>query len=100
MTLEELGQKVKQKYPVYKDIDDTELADKVIKKYPQYLEFLDQPQQSVQQTQQSVQQPQEQGSFLNTLAGGVGKVGGALTSLFGGKQIGTEIGKGLAAGPI
>ena len=84
MTLKELGQKVKQKYPVYKDIDDTELADKVIKKYPQYLELLDQPQQSAQQPIQPTQS-QEQGSFLDTLASGASKVGGALTSFFGGK---------------
>jgi hypothetical protein len=36
MTLNELGQKIKQKYPQYKNIEDTELANMVIKKHPQY----------------------------------------------------------------
>lgn len=36
MTKEELGQSIKQKYPQYNTISDTELADKMIAKYPVY----------------------------------------------------------------
>lgn len=38
MTPQEFSQKVKQKYPQYKDIDDMELTQKIITKYPQYAE--------------------------------------------------------------
>jgi hypothetical protein len=36
MNLQEFGQRVKQKYPQYKNIDDVELANKIIEKYPIY----------------------------------------------------------------
>lgn len=36
MNLQELGQKIKVKYPQYKNIDDIELAKKIIQKYPTY----------------------------------------------------------------
>jgi hypothetical protein len=36
MTKQELGQKMKVKYPQYQNIDDVELADKIIAKYPVY----------------------------------------------------------------
>lgn len=36
MTLNELGQKVKTKYPEYKSLSDEEAGKKVIEKYPQY----------------------------------------------------------------
>lgn len=36
MTLEELGQKVKAKYPQYNNLSDVDVANKVIAKYPQY----------------------------------------------------------------
>lgn len=36
MTPQEFSQKIKAKYPEYKDIDDAELTTKIIQKYPQY----------------------------------------------------------------
>lgn len=36
MTKEEFAQTIKQKYPQYQNINDTELADKILAKYPQY----------------------------------------------------------------
>lgn len=36
MTKQELSQKIKAKYPQYKDIDDNVLADKILEKYPVY----------------------------------------------------------------
>lgn len=36
LTIEQFGQKVKSKYPQYKDVDDAELGRKVIEKYPEY----------------------------------------------------------------
>lgn len=36
MNLQEFGQTIKQKYPQYQSIDDTQLANKIIEKYPEY----------------------------------------------------------------
>lgn len=36
MTIDEFGKTIKQKYPQYQDIDDSELGQKMIEKYPQY----------------------------------------------------------------
>lgn len=36
MTIEELGQKTKQKYPQYQNMSDAEVGQKVVAKYPQY----------------------------------------------------------------
>lgn len=36
MTQEEFAKRIKEKYPAYKDIDDTVLVDKVLQKYPVY----------------------------------------------------------------
>lgn len=36
MTVEELGQKVKMKYPVYSNLSDTEVGNKTLAKYPVY----------------------------------------------------------------
>lgn len=38
LTSQEFARKLKQKYPEYKDVDDTELVSRVLKKYPQYQE--------------------------------------------------------------
>ena len=40
LTLEQLGQKIKVKYPEYKDIPDTELAIKIISKFPEYKDMV------------------------------------------------------------
>ena len=40
LTIEQFGQRVKQKYPQYKDIEDGELGQKVLDKYPQYQKAL------------------------------------------------------------
>ena len=47
-TLQEFGQKVKDKYPEYNDVDNTELAKKVLVKYPEYNEFIVKEQEDVQ----------------------------------------------------
>jgi len=36
LTRKEFAQKIKTKYPDYKDIDDNELTDKMLAKYPEY----------------------------------------------------------------
>lgn len=41
MTIEQLGQKIKQKYPQYNNIDDAELGKKILSKYPQYSNLID-----------------------------------------------------------
>lgn len=64
MTTQELAQKIKQKYPQYKNVDDTQLVNKIVEKYPVYKTHLDdfnsQPTQdstSVDTSQEAVQQP-------------------------------------------
>lgn len=41
MTTQELAQKIKQKYPEYKNVDDTQLVNKIVEKYPVYKTHLD-----------------------------------------------------------
>lgn len=41
ITPSEFAKQLKNKYPQYKDIDDTELVDKMILKYPQYKDRID-----------------------------------------------------------
>lgn len=64
MTTQELAQKIKQKYPEYKNVDDTQLVNKIVEKYPVYKTHLDdfssQPTQdstSVHANQEVTQQP-------------------------------------------
>jgi hypothetical protein len=39
-TIDEFAKKIKNKYPQYKDMDNSELVDKITKKYPQYNESI------------------------------------------------------------
>ena len=39
-TLEQFGQTIKQKYPQYNDLSDTDVANKVLAKYPQYKDMV------------------------------------------------------------
>jgi hypothetical protein len=41
LTIDQFAQKIKDKYPEYKDIDNNELTQKVIAKYPEYKEHVD-----------------------------------------------------------
>lgn len=41
LTPQQFAQKIKQKYPQYKDIGDVELTDKMLKKYPEYSSSVD-----------------------------------------------------------
>lgn len=41
MTIEQLGQKIKTKYPQYKDIPDADLGQKMVEKYPVYSSQID-----------------------------------------------------------
>jgi translation elongation factor EF-1beta len=36
LTREQFAEKIKSKYPEYKDVDNNELVDRIIKKYPDY----------------------------------------------------------------
>jgi hypothetical protein len=53
LTIEQFAQKIKAKYPQYKDVNDSVLVDKVIAKYPEYKERVNVPQatQSLPQQQ-------------------------------------------------
>ena len=41
LTIEQLGQSIKRKYPQYNDIPDAELGKKMLAKYPQHSDMLD-----------------------------------------------------------
>lgn len=41
LTIEQFAQKVKAKYPQYKDVDDSVLVDKIIAKHPEYKDRVD-----------------------------------------------------------
>lgn len=41
MTIQEFGQTIKYKYPQYKNVDDTQLAQTMLKKYPEYQSKVD-----------------------------------------------------------
>jgi len=58
MTYEELGQKVKAKYPDYSAMSDSDVGQKVAAKYPEY------------QSQIDEQVPSNVGGFLTTPFGG------------------------------
>jgi hypothetical protein len=68
MTPAEFGQHVKQKYPEYHDIDDTELAQKVLAKYPEYNDMV---------------QPEQPGVLKSAGYGAVSGVPGLETALSG-----------------
>jgi len=42
MTIEEFGKQIKNKYPQYSDLPDSDLGQKMLSKYPQYQELLNQ----------------------------------------------------------
>ena len=56
VSVQEFSKKVKEKYPEYKDVDDTTLAKKIVDKYPEYKDRVqfDLPEP---QSQQQIQQP-------------------------------------------
>ena len=70
LSLQELGQKIKQQHPQYADMDDKELADKVLAKYPQYADMVEKP-GAFSRAASTI------GSILKPLATGVEKVKGA-----------------------
>ena len=76
MSPEEFAQKIKSKYPQYRQVDDIELTQKILQKYPQYGK-------SVNLNQQT------ESSFLD-------KTQNTLGSIFGGEVIGEAIGTQIA----
>lgn len=78
MTKQELAQKVKAKYPQYKDVDDLELADKIIAKYPVYKNQITDEQPNV-----NAEQPKQEKGLLR-------KVGDFFTSST--QKFGTTLG--------
>jgi len=54
LSIEQFAQRIKQKYPQYKDVNDSELVDRMVQKYPEYKERINyQPIQKQSQPQQS-----------------------------------------------
>jgi len=81
MSPEQFAQKIKEKYPQYQNVNDTELANLVVKKYPQYKSQLAQP------------EPVPEKGFLE-------KAGDVADTLFGGGTIGSAIGTQIAKGNL
>jgi len=52
-TVEQFAKAIKEKYPVYKDIDDNKLVEAILKKYPQYEQGLKKKEQIEQPSQVS-----------------------------------------------
>lgn len=77
MTLEELGKKTKARYPEYANIDDRTLGERVAEKYPVYKRQIDEYQKQSVQVTQSIQQKQAQPEKKQGL---LSKIGSALTS--------------------
>ena len=76
-TLEELGQKIKAKYPQYASMSDVDVAQKVITKYPQYQKQIDSP---------SIEQPQPKptgGPTFQAEMGGAETIPGNIARTFG-----------------
>lgn len=71
VTIQQFAQKIKEKYPQYKDINDSILVDKIVNKHPEYKERINYQSDQAQQTepqqppQQSVQQPSFQVQLSN-----------------------------------
>ena len=61
MTKDEFAQSVKLKYPAYKDVDNTKLADAMIAKYPVYADKIEQPIATPQE------QPMSVGGFIKNI---------------------------------
>ena len=68
MNYNEFSEKIKAKYPQYKDMDNKELAQRMVEKYPQYSDI----------TFDDVEQPKENKGIDLTLSG-IGRTMGALT---------------------
>ncbi len=84
MLPEELGQKVKAKYPQYAHIDDAELGRKIASKYPEY----------------QIEEPAEQPSFARNFANDAGDiVGGAINAVRHPIETAKSMGK-LALGEV
>ena len=93
MTLEELGKKTKARYPEYANIDDRTLGEKVAEKYPVYKREIDEYQKPVQSqptqnTQQAKTEPEKKQSIWS-------KIGNALTSSE--QKFGDTLGQSVAA---
>lgn len=75
LSIEQFAQKIKEKYPQYKDINDTILAQKMVEKYPQYSSRVDLPSatpidKGVRDGDQAMRQPLEfNGTFKPDLEG-------------------------------
>lgn len=78
MTYEELGKKVKEKYPQYNNVDDKTLGQKTAEKYPVYQSQIDEYQKQPVETQQQKQSTQT--ATPEKKQGFWSKVGNALTS--------------------
>jgi len=85
---QEFAAKIKQQYPQYKDIDDTELVNKIITKYPVYASRISE----VKQPQPMPEEKQGVGG-VGGFAVGIGK--GGLSTLTGASSLGERMLTGI-----
>lgn len=80
MTVEELGQSVKAKYPQYQNVPDVDLANKIIEKYPVYKNKIDTGStQNIQTAQdQQVEPGNKIGGFLSPAKGALKGLGSTI----------------------
>lgn len=67
-TKKEFATLIKEKYPVYKDLEDNYLVDKIIEKYPQYKTQIQEPTIPMQEPKTTTEEP----SLLNKITTGIG----------------------------
>lgn len=99
MTIEELGQKTKDKYPAYSNLSNLELGNKVLEKYPEYQKQITEPKEQPKKSKlyesfQSIKSPETEykgSQILGDIPTGVVK--GAGSTIFqGARNLGTIVG--------
>lgn len=100
LTLQELGDRYKQKYPDYESIDSTELGTRVVKKHPEYLSAMSHPagQPPVNPIPQVPQGTMLGNAVRPALTAVGGAMGGAIGALAAPETFGASIPVGGVAG--
>jgi len=106
MTIEELGQATKKKYPQYKNVSDADLGKKILEKYPVYQSRIDniQKQNKQEQPQQNLGKKIIQGEvdlLKNSLIGGAKGIASTISGMssLGQKILQGTVGKALGQKP-
>lgn len=79
LSLDQFGQKIKDKYPQYKNVSNTDLANKIIEKYPQYKDQISDMPSGTMAFLGSRNATQKQPGFLSRVWGDITKRAGDIT---------------------